>query len=311
MDLKARTMVTTADFVLERDPFDVASLKNPAQRDRIEQAIAHNAVLVFRGMPVSNEELIEFGAAFGEIYTEFRRLPEHEADQRLPRELVDISNLTGRGDVQSDEDRRLEMIYHANSVWHSDMASAVAGAGKYSILSASKVPASGGDTEFADMRAAYDALSDDMKQTVADLRVVHWNITLRSLVGFGYNAEEAAKIKPVVRPLVRSIPGSDRKSLYLSYSASHIVGWPTVQGRRFLLDLIDLATEPEFRYRHRWAAGDIVMWDNRSTMHRGRSFDFRNEIRDLRRVSTIDDDAELERLLGEYADVSNGVVVEL
>jgi len=162
---------------------------------------------------------------------------------------------------------------------------------RYSMLSAKEVPSKGGETEYADMRAAYDALPGALKAQIADLRAFHSIIYSRSTIGFTeFSDAERAQFPGAEQPLVRVHPGSHRKSLFVASHAERIIGWPVPDGRLLLRELLSLATLPQFVYRHTWRVGDFVIWDNRCMMHRGLPFDDTTERRDLRRVTTIDVD---------------------
>ncbi len=156
------------------------------------------------------------------------------------------------------------------------------------MLSARVIPPAGADTEFADMRAAYDALPDEVKTRLEGLRVHHSIAHSRQTLGFEFSADEQEQLKGAIHPLVRTIPRSGRRSLYLASHASRIIDWPVPEGRLLLRDLIEHATQPEFVYRHVWRVGDLVIWDNRATMHRARPFDDATHRRELRRVTTLD-----------------------
>ena len=156
------------------------------------------------------------------------------------------------------------------------------------MLSARVIPPVGADTEFADMRAAYAALPAEMKAKLAGLRVHHSIAYSRHTLGFEFSKDETEALKGAVHPLVRTIPRSERRSLYLASHASRIIGWATPEGRLLLRDLIEHATQRELVYRHAWRVGDLVIWDNRATMHRARPFEDENYRRELRRVTTLD-----------------------
>jgi alpha-ketoglutarate-dependent 2,4-dichlorophenoxyacetate dioxygenase len=156
------------------------------------------------------------------------------------------------------------------------------------MLSAKVIPPAGADTEYADMRAAYDALPAETKARLEGLRVHHSIAHSRQTLGFEFSPEEEERLKGAVHPLVRTIPRSGRRSLYLASHASRIVDWAVPEGRLLLRDLIEHATQPEFVYRHAWRVGDLVIWDNRATMHRARPFDDLAHRRELRRVTTLD-----------------------
>jgi alpha-ketoglutarate-dependent 2,4-dichlorophenoxyacetate dioxygenase len=155
------------------------------------------------------------------------------------------------------------------------------------MLAAKVVPPVPADTEFADMRAAWDALPETLKLQVDGLRVHHSIAHSRETLGFTFSEQEREQLEGAIHPLVRTLP-SGRRSLYLASHASRIVGWPVPEGRLLLRDLVEHATQPEFVYRHAWRVGDFVIWDNRATMHRARPFDDAKYRRELRRVTTLD-----------------------
>jgi alpha-ketoglutarate-dependent 2,4-dichlorophenoxyacetate dioxygenase len=187
--------------------------------------------------------------------------------------------------MESSDRRRMYSL--GNRLWHTD-ASFQDPAGRYSLLHARVVPPVPADTEYADMRAAYDALDDEMKQRLEGLKVHHSIAYSRQTLGFEFSAEEAGRLEGAVHPLIRTIPGSGRKSLYVASHASTIIGWPVPEARLLLRDLIEHATQPRFRYCHAWSVGDLVIWDNRATMHRGLAYDDTRYKRELRRVTTLD-----------------------
>jgi alpha-ketoglutarate-dependent 2,4-dichlorophenoxyacetate dioxygenase len=197
--------------------------------------------------------------------------------------MADVSNLDQHGRPLARDDRR-RMFNLGNQLWHSDSSFRAIPA-KYSILSGRVVATKGGNTEFADMRAAYDALDDATKAEIEDLVCEHSLIYSRGTLGFdALTEEERAMFKPVRQRLVRTHPVTGRKSLYLSSHAGTIIGWPTPEARAFLRDLLEHAVQPRFVYVHRWQPFDLVMWDNRQTVHRVRRFDD-TQIRDMRRTT--------------------------
>jgi len=206
-------------------------------------------------------------------------------DQRLGSvEMADISNLTASGNLRERDDNR-RMYALGNRLWHFDASFRATGA-IYSLLSARVVPVSGGDTEFADMRAAYDALDDRTKGEIEDLVTEHSIAFSRAQLGFAeYGPGNEDKIRPVRHRLVRTHPVTGRKSLYLSAHIGSIVGWPVPEARAFIRDLTEHATQAPFTYVHKWRVNDLVMWDNRTTMHRARAFRDLEEVRDLRRTT--------------------------
>jgi alpha-ketoglutarate-dependent 2,4-dichlorophenoxyacetate dioxygenase len=200
--------------------------------------------------------------------------------------VADISNLDEDGEIMKSDDRR-RMYSLGNRLWHTD-ASFQDPPGRYSMLSARAVPSVGADTEFADTRAAYDALDPETQARLQGLRVHHSIAHSRQMLGFEFSAEEAAALPGAVHPLIRVLPRSNRRSLYVASHASCIVDWPVPEGRLLLRDLIEHATQREFVYRHAWRVGDLVIWDNRATMHRATPFDDAKYRRELRRVTTLD-----------------------
>jgi alpha-ketoglutarate-dependent 2,4-dichlorophenoxyacetate dioxygenase len=183
-------------------------------------------------------------------------------------------------------DRR-RMYTLGNRLWHTD-ASFQDPPGRYSMLSAKVLPPAGADTEFADTRAAYDALDAATKTRLEGLRVHHSIAHSRQILGFEFSPEESESLKGAIHPLVRTLPRSNRRSLYVASHASRIVDWPVPEGRLLLHDLIEHATQRQFVYRHAWRHGDLVIWDNRATMHRATPFDDMEHRRELHRVTTLD-----------------------
>src|SRR5947209_16159825 len=201
----------------------------------------------------------------------------------LPTTFADVSNLDQHHKVFARDDRR-RLFAIGNRLWHSDSSFKVVPA-KYSLLHARAIPPKGGNTEFAYMPAAYDTLEAETKAEVEDQICEHSQIFSRQQLGFtDFTDEERARFKPVLQRLVRVHPGTGRKSLYLSSHAGTIVGWPVPEARFFLRDLVEHATQREFVYSHKWRVGDLVMWDNRQTMHRARPFPA-HEPRDMRRTT--------------------------
>lgn len=262
----------------------------------IEQGMDRYAVLVFHDQRITDDEQVAFSRNFGEL-----ELPgaasniTRPEDRRLGPLLADISNLDKHNRPLGRDDRQ-RMFNLGNQLWHSDSSFRAVPA-KYSLLSGRVVPAKGGNTEFADMRAAYDALDDETRTEIEDLVCEHSLIYSRGLLGFAddLTEEERRGFTPVRQRLVRTHPVSGRKSLYLSAHAGQIVGWPTPEARALLRDLIEHATQREFVHAHRWREGDLVMWDNRQTMHRARRFRDTTEVRDVRRTTVAGDGPTVEQ----------------
>ena len=257
--------------------------------DAIWQAIDRYAVLVFRDQRLDDTQLRDFAANFGAL--EIGRAAARGGRRRLAHpEIGDISNLDEDGRLRERNDRRrLDSL--GNRLWHTD-ASYMPVPVVLGMLHAVAVPPAGalggGETEFADMRAAYDALPEAMKTTIDGLVAEHDIFWSRGQIGFTeFPPGEREQYPPSRQRLVRRHPGSQRKTLYLSAHASHIVDWPVPEGRLLLVDLNTHATRPEFVYSHKWQVGDLVIWDNRCTMHRGRPHDDSHP-RDLRRATTLD-----------------------
>ena len=252
------------------------------------------SVLVFPGQSLTDQKLHDFAARFGPL--EIGRGAMQPGRRRLAiPQIGDISNLNEDHQVRDLFDRRrLDSL--GNRLWHTDasyMPVPVVLGMLHAVALPPPSPFGNGETEFADMRAAYDALPDTTKAAIADLVVEHDVFWSRALVGFtDFPQSERDKYPPSPQRLVRTHPGSKRKTLYLSAHGSHIVGWPVADGRLLLLDLTAHATQDRFVYRHEWRVGDLVIWDNRCTMHRGRPHD-ETKARDLRRATTLDQGSTL------------------
>lgn len=251
---------------------------------QIHDAINKYAVLIFHDQNFDDDELLDTGKRFGSIAPP----RNHRSGDRLKHAvLADISNLDEKGELRKrDDTRRLDGL--ANQLWHSD-ASFRPIAGEISMLYAHIVPPQGGDTEFADLRAAYDELGDELREMIADSWAEHSILHSRGLLGYtDYNEAERALVPEVRHPIVRTHPGSNRKTLYLGSHASHIIDMPVPDGRLLLRELMEHATQQRFVHAHSWRKGDLVMWDNRCTLHRGKRYDDIKYKRDLRRVTTQD-----------------------
>jgi alpha-ketoglutarate-dependent 2,4-dichlorophenoxyacetate dioxygenase len=260
-------------------------LRRPADREAIaaiEAGMDRFAVLVFRDQPLDDDRQIAFSRNFGPLEQATGDIQAVD-QRRLSMEVNDISNLDRDNQVLARDDRR-RLFSLGNRLWHSDSSFKPTPA-KYSLLSARVVPCAGGDTEFADMRAAYDALDDEMKALVPDLVCEHSQIHSRGILGFtDFTDEERRKWAPVPQRLVRRHPVTGRKSLFLSAHAGAIVGWPVPEARALLRDLTEHATQRDFVHAHRWRQFDLVIWDNRVVMHRGRRYDA-TAVRDLHRTT--------------------------
>src|SRR3954468_16840420 len=283
-------------FAAEIAGVDIGRPLDSATVQALTEAIDRYAVLVFRGQHLDDERQMAFARQFGEL--EIPRSGRANVKRRLLPEMADISNLDEQGRLRGHDDpRRFDQL--GNRLWHTDGSFRRVPAA-LSMLYAHRVPRPNprgkGETEFADLRAAYDALPAATTAEIEDLVALHDIAWSRAQLGFtDLLFGEKDVLPPVPQRLVRTHPGSGRKTLYLAAHASEIVGWPLPDGRLLLRELIEHATRREFVHRHEWREGDLVIWDNRCTMHRGRHFDER-EVRDLRRVTTRDTASTLDQV---------------
>lgn len=276
-------------FAAETGDVDVAAPVGDALRDELVSAMDRYAVCILRHPePVEDADHVAFGRRFGPLMRQKMQQTVSGRGIRLSTdELVDVGNLDENGNIHAADDPR-RAFHKGNLLWHSDVTFDAVRA-TYSILAAHRVPPDRADTEFADMRAAYDALDDAMKDRIEDLRAEHSIWYSRALGGMPDPGPDVKATRPpAVHRLVQVHPRTGRKSLCLASHASHIVGWPPGEGRRLLDDLTAHTTQPEFVFRHQWHAGDVVMWDNQQTMHRGTPFDDTLYPRDMRRVTVLE-----------------------
>ncbi|MDB5316738.1 MAG: 2,4-dichlorophenoxyacetate monooxygenase [Rhodospirillales bacterium] len=274
-------------FAARAEGLDLTRPLTPGEASEIHAAMDKYAVLVIPGQDIDDDQHMAFGQALGTIEATRGVVDVHR--HRLKHDSMnDISNIDTDGNLLAADDRR-RMFNLGNRLWHSD-SSFKATPAKYSMLHARIIPPDGGETEFADMRAAWDALPAKMQARLKPLITQHSLIYSRGNLGFtDYTDEERVKFAPVPQRLVRR-HANGRVSLYLSSHAGTIDGMPIPEARALLRDLIEHATQREFVYRHSWTQHELVMWDNRTTMHRARPFDDQAHARDMRRV-TIEDDA--------------------
>ncbi len=272
-------------------------LRNPLSEQEIiavHEGMDKYAVLVFKRQTITDAEQLQFSQQLGTIEHAIGTSLREPKDLRLPSTFADVSNLDKDGKpFESDDRRRLFAI--GNRLWHSDSSFKVVPA-KYSILHAISVPSKGGNTEFAHMPNAYDELENDIKLEVNNYICQHSQMFSRQLVGFtDFTEEERTRFAPVRQCLVRQHPKTCRKSLYLSSHAGLIDGLSVPEARLLLRDLMDHATQKKFVYVHKWSEGDLVIWDNRQTMHRARPFPH-NEPRDMRRTTIVGDGPTVEQV---------------
>jgi alpha-ketoglutarate-dependent 2,4-dichlorophenoxyacetate dioxygenase len=271
-------------FAALAEGIDLRSPLAAAAACEIEAAMDRYAVLVFRGQDLTQDEQLAFTAAFGPM-DPGRHLAVRQ-QRRVRPEFADVSNLDEHGKVADRNHRRI-LSNMATRLWHTD-SSYKQPAAKFSLLYCGAIPDWGGETEFADMRAAYDALPERLRAEAEGRSAEHYVHHSRATLGFAPGPEEiAGAIPPVAWPLIRNHAGSGRKLLYIGAHATHVVGLSLPEGKVLLSDLLEHATQRQFVYRHEWRPGDLAMWDNRAVLHRGRRYDL-SQRRDMRR-STVED----------------------
>lgn len=271
---------------------DLSRSLTAAEVAAVHAGIDKFGVLVFNHQQITDDQQIAFSRQLGPLEQATGDISAIE-DRRVGMDLNDISNLDQHGEVLPRDDRR-RLFGLGNLLWHSDSSFKDVPA-KYSLLSARQIPSAGGNTEFADMRAAYAALDAATQREVHDLICVHSQVFSRGILGFDdFTPEERQKWAPVRQRLVRKHPATGQLSLYLASHAGGIEGWPIPEARAFLRDLNEHATQRQFVYAHVWQQWDLVMWDNRVTMHRARRFDAQ-EVRDMRRTTLTNEVSSLEQ----------------
>jgi alpha-ketoglutarate-dependent 2,4-dichlorophenoxyacetate dioxygenase len=281
-------------FAAEMTGVDVTDVDAATER-AIQDAMDEHAVLVFPEQQLDDERQIAFAGRYGplEVAPPVQYTPGNFVETRRirHREIFDVSNLDEQGRILDLGDQR-RAYGLGNQLWHTDSSFRQKSA-TWSLLHARTIPPDGGDTEFADTRAAYDALPQATKDRLDGLIAEHsiWH-SRAQLGGYTPTEEERKARPPAQHPVVRRHPGSGRKALYIASHASHIVGWPVEDGRALLRELLAFATEPRFVYTHKWGTGDLVIWDNRCTLHRATPFESAHQVRDLRRTTVIDTRAE-------------------
>jgi alpha-ketoglutarate-dependent 2,4-dichlorophenoxyacetate dioxygenase len=291
----------TPSFAAEIGDVDLSAPIEPADLAAIKKAFTKYAVLVFPDQQLSQDQHLDFARHFGPLETTigvYRR----DAPLRVRKEFADVSNLNHKDEVWG-QDSRLRLFQLGNRLWHTD-SSFKRRPALASLLYAGSIPPVGGHTEFADERAAYDALPEAMRRRLNSLVAEHSIFNSRARLGFtNFTDEERRQMPPVPQVLVRTIPESGRKSLYLASHAGKIFGMSDEAGRTLIDELIAHATQRQFVYSHRWRLHDLVIWDNRCTMHRGMAFDDLRWKRDMQRatVSDIANSCEQEGIVIEAA----------
>jgi alpha-ketoglutarate-dependent 2,4-dichlorophenoxyacetate dioxygenase len=273
-------------FAAEGRDIDLSRPIDRATVAEIDAAMNRYAVLAFHDQDLTQDQQLDFTRNFGPL-DPGRHLAVRQ-QRRVRPEFADVSNLDETGKVADRNHRRI-LSNMATRLWHTD-SSYKKPAAKFSLLYCSAIPDWGGETEFADMRAAYDALPERLRAETEGRSAEHYVHHSRATLGFAPSAEDiAGAIPPATWPLVRTHAGSGRKLLYIGSHATHVVGLSVPEGRVLLQDLLEHATQRQFVYAHRWRPGDLVMWDNRAVLHRGRRYDLAQP-RDMRR-STVEDTA--------------------
>ena len=275
----------TECFVAEVGDLDLSRPLSEADFRVVEHAFERYAVLVFPDQTLSQEQHVAFARRFGPIDRSMI-VQMDGVKPRVPVEIADVSNLDSQGEILAREDR-LRLFMLGNQLWHTDSAFKHVPA-KASLLYQRAIAPTGGQTEFADLRAAWDALPAAMKCQVDGLVAEHAIAYSRAKLGFAMSESEQQALPPVPQVLVRHHPASGRTSLYLAAHAGRILGMPDQEGTALLEELTAFATQRQFVYSHRWRVNDLVLWDNRCTMHRGRPFDDQRWKRDAQRATVED-----------------------
>jgi alpha-ketoglutarate-dependent 2,4-dichlorophenoxyacetate dioxygenase len=276
----------TPTFAAEIGDIDLSVQANSTDLAEIKEAFAKYAVLIFPDQRLTQDQHLDFARHFGPLETTIGTYRK-EAPLRLPKELTDVSNLDPSEEIWEKESRR-RLFQLGARLWHTDNSFKHVPA-RASLLYARAIPPIGGHTEFADERAAYDALPPEIKKRLVKLVAEHSIFNSRARLGFSdFNEDEQRAMPPVTQALVRTIPETGRKSLYLASHAGRILDMPEGEGRELVDQLIAHATQRQFTYTHRWRVHDLVMWDDRCTMHHGTEFDDLRWKRDLQRATVRD-----------------------
>ncbi len=276
----------TPSFAAEIGDVDLARPIEPTDVRAIKDAFTQYAVLIFPDQHLSQDQHLDFARHFGPLETTIA-VYRKDAPLRLRKEFADVSNLNHDNEVW-DKESRLRLFQLGNRLWHTDSSFKRLPA-RASLLYARSIPPVGGHTEFADERAAYDALPEEMKRRLDRLVAEHSIFNSRARLGFtNFSDDERRGMPPVPQMVVRTLPESGRKSLYLASHAGRIFGMPEHEGRALIDQLVAHATQRQFVYTHRWRVNDLVMWDDRCTMHRGTEFDDLRWKRDVQRATVCD-----------------------
>jgi len=288
--MKIKPFKKNSDFVCYISGIDLKNSISMSDSKKIDKLINKYAVLIFRNQLITDEQQIKFTELFGKIEQPGNNSSVQKTkDRRLSAKMADVSNVDKKSKVMNRDDP-VRIFNLGNRLWHSDSSFKKIPA-KYSLLSARSVAKKGGNTEFADMRCAYDTLERPVKLKIRNLICEHSLLYSRQRLGFDMskelNSKEIKNFTPVKQPLVRMIPMTKRKLIYLSSHIGKINGWIREDSMCFINDLMEHATKSEFVYIHKWKINDLVMWDNRQVMHRVRHFDDTKEYRDMRRTTVL------------------------
>lgn len=277
----------SANFVAEIVDIDLGAKLSITDVDSLKESFSKFAVLVFPDQKLSLDQHVDFANLFGPIEMNINTYQEEIKKHRFDYRVSDISNLDEEDNILSESSRK-RMSGLANRLWHTDSIFRHTPALASALYALTVVPV-GGRTEFADTRAAWDALPETIKQKIDNLIVEHSIFHSRAKIGFtDFTDKERAALPPSKQVLVRTIPESKRKALYIASHAMRIIGMSDAEGSALLDELMAHATQSQFVYSHRWRVGDLVIWDNRCTLHRGTAYDERRYKRDMRRATVSD-----------------------
>ena len=272
------------DFGAEVLGIDLAAPLDDVLRNAIENELEIRGVLLFRGQSLNQDQQISMAKRFGRLDSGFKKVSKAQSRFNYA-ELLDISNVRDDGSIATRDHQKI-VGNIANQLWHSD-SSFQTPATSYSMLQAIVLPQSGSVTEFVDCRIAYETLPADQQRVLEGLVAKHHALHSRRMLGDDkYSDEQVAAIPPAEWPLLKKQQCTGRTSLFIGAHAQAIIGMTVPEGRMLLMDLMEHATQPDKVYRHEWRTGDLVMWDNRTTLHRGRRWRV-SERRELRRTTVL------------------------
>ena len=277
----------TPDFAAEIGDVDLAQPLTPEDCAAIKAAFWQYAVLVFPAQEINSDQHVAFASQFGPLEPNINSYADEIKKDRIDSRVSDVSNLGDDNEILPTASRKRQSGL-ANRLWHTDSSFRHVPA-LTSLLYSRQVAPIGGHTQFADLRAAYDALPASMQQRLDGLIAEHSIFHSRASIGFtDYSERERAALPGAMQRMVRTIPESGRRSLYLAAHAFRIEGMVDAEAQRLIAELMAHATQRQFIHTHRWRQNDLVMWDNRCTMHRGTEYDERRFKRDMHRATVSD-----------------------